>query len=223
MDLYRIYNRDGDLLYVGISYSAIVRQAQHKAAQPWWGDVARIDVQPLGNVPRAEAERIEREAIVTERPRHNKVHNGGTRHQRVTVPPAPRAVVDPSTAEGVRNAFLDVLDALGPYPITRDAIVEAIRDGVRSAVEGSDIAPASADGLYVLMWDQGRQGRIIRRVADGYLVQWFSWATGAPNGSGLVAVERLMADDVRWYEDHGEFLAAGERMMAETDRRELAR
>lgn len=92
MDLYRLYDEGGRLLYVGISYSAIVRQAGHRTDKGWWHEVARMTVQKLGDISRAEAERIEREAIVAEKPLHNKVHNrvlvpstsGGPRRKTIT-------------------------------------------------------------------------------------------------------------------------------------------
>lgn len=72
--LYRLFDADGTLLYVGISYSAISRYAQHKATQPWIGDVCRIEIE-THDVSRAEIEEIERAAIIAEKPKHNKQHN----------------------------------------------------------------------------------------------------------------------------------------------------
>lgn len=72
--LYRLYDADGTLLYIGISYSAISRYAQHKATQPWIGDVCRIDIE-THDVSRAEILEIERRAIISEKPLHNRAHN----------------------------------------------------------------------------------------------------------------------------------------------------
>lgn len=72
--LYRLYDADGRLLYIGISYSAIARYAQHKADKPWIGDVCRIDIE-THEVSRAEILEIERQAIISERPQHNVVHS----------------------------------------------------------------------------------------------------------------------------------------------------
>lgn len=74
-DLYRFYDTDHRLLYVGISLNAAQRASQHKAEKSWWSDVRRMEVQPLGFVTRSEAERLEREAIRNERPLHNITHN----------------------------------------------------------------------------------------------------------------------------------------------------
>jgi len=70
--LYRLYDADGTLLYIGISYSAIARYAQHKATQPWIGDVCRIEIE-THDVSRAEILEIERRAIADEQPKHNKI------------------------------------------------------------------------------------------------------------------------------------------------------
>ena len=37
----RLYDTDGHLLYVGITFSPAGRMAHHAANQEWWGDVAR--------------------------------------------------------------------------------------------------------------------------------------------------------------------------------------
>lgn len=70
--LYRHYDAAGRLLYVGISFSAITRTAQHAAYSPWWDDVARMDVERFSS--RAEAEAAEIVAIREERPLFNKRH-----------------------------------------------------------------------------------------------------------------------------------------------------
>jgi hypothetical protein len=75
MDLYRFYDADDALLYVGISLHAAVRASEHRRAKPWWPFVARMEVEHLGEVTRVEAERHERSVILAERPRYNLAHN----------------------------------------------------------------------------------------------------------------------------------------------------
>ena len=77
MDLYRFYDAEGVLLYIGISLNAASRAAQHRGDKSWWGEVARMSVEHY-EVTRPEMEAIERNAIIVERPRHNVVHNTGT-------------------------------------------------------------------------------------------------------------------------------------------------
>ncbi|MFE7169322.1 GIY-YIG nuclease family protein [Streptomyces sp. NPDC057616] len=68
--LYRLYGLEG-LLYVGISVAPLTRVRTHLREQPWGPGVIgiRIDYPP-------DAEAAEREAVFTERPRHNIVFNG---------------------------------------------------------------------------------------------------------------------------------------------------
>lgn len=73
-DLYRFYDADDVLLYVGISLSAITRANQHRVEKEWWSSVARMDVEHIDG-DRAAAELAEREAIKAERPIHNVIHN----------------------------------------------------------------------------------------------------------------------------------------------------
>lgn len=70
--LYRLYDADGRLLYIGISYSAIARFAQHKDRQPWIGDVCRIEIE-THDISRTEIEQMEADAIRSENPLHNIV------------------------------------------------------------------------------------------------------------------------------------------------------
>lgn len=74
-DLYRFYDANDVLLYVGISLNAAQRASQHKQEKAWWGDVDRMVVDHLGVITRAEAERTERDVIAAERPIHNITHN----------------------------------------------------------------------------------------------------------------------------------------------------
>jgi hypothetical protein len=70
--LYRHFDKDGDLLYVGISLSAVDRSKQHRNGSDWWPEVASITVENFAS--RSAAERAERKAIANERPIHNTMH-----------------------------------------------------------------------------------------------------------------------------------------------------
>jgi predicted GIY-YIG superfamily endonuclease len=83
--LYRLFDADGALLYIGISYSAIARYAQHKADKPWIGDVCTITIE-THDVSRSEIEAMEATAIRCERPRYNVVHARGVVQSRTTAP-----------------------------------------------------------------------------------------------------------------------------------------
>ena len=87
-DLYRLRSASGELLYIGISYSAIARFAQHRESQPWIDDVASIEITHV-DATRSELAEIERAAIRSEHPRHNVVHN---RSRVSALPETPAAV-----------------------------------------------------------------------------------------------------------------------------------
>lgn len=70
--LYRHFDADGRLLYVGISRSVTARLTQHSES-PWDHLIARIEVERFPT--REEAEAAERAAIRSERPIHNRTHN----------------------------------------------------------------------------------------------------------------------------------------------------
>lgn len=81
-DLYRFFDAAGDLLYVGISVSAIQRASEHRADKGWWHEVASMTVEKVPG-DRAAALEAERLAILNEGPRYNVVHNqGGAPNQR---------------------------------------------------------------------------------------------------------------------------------------------
>jgi hypothetical protein len=63
--LYRHYDREGALLYVGISLSAVGRLA----VSDWFKDIVRIEIESFPN--RRAAIIAESKAIATEHPKHN--------------------------------------------------------------------------------------------------------------------------------------------------------
>lgn len=78
--LYRVYDAQDRLLYVGISSNWFGRVAQHAHDKDWWGDVATIKVQAFED--RVEAIAAEIQAIRAEHPLHN------TQHRRIEWVPA---------------------------------------------------------------------------------------------------------------------------------------
>lgn len=71
--LYRHYNEMGELLYVGISLSAINRLSQHKTSG-WFIEIAKVDIEQFET--RMLALNAEETAIKKEKPKYNKIHNG---------------------------------------------------------------------------------------------------------------------------------------------------
>lgn len=69
--VYRLYDKGGSLLYVGISNQPSVRWQQHANEKPWWPDVSRKEVAWYGDRPLAAIE--EMRAVVQESPRYNVI------------------------------------------------------------------------------------------------------------------------------------------------------
>lgn len=69
--LYRIWDADGALLYVGISTNPDMRMYKHKRHQPWWSEVDGVSYEWFPN--RESAQGAERSAIHHENPTHNVV------------------------------------------------------------------------------------------------------------------------------------------------------
>lgn len=95
--VYRLFDKDGTLLYVGITCKPPRRFSQHKTQKPWWPDVIRKDVEWMeswGDAARAEEDAIRQEIPLwnISRPLHCAplVHRGPAR-ERVPTSPEPTA------------------------------------------------------------------------------------------------------------------------------------
>jgi len=67
--LYRHFDKDGILLYVGISLSALNRLGQHKDHSHWFDTISRVEIENFNT--REEALVAESLAIFNEKPTHN--------------------------------------------------------------------------------------------------------------------------------------------------------
>lgn len=67
--LYRFYDEDGALLYVGVTSSLGRRWSAHGSTKPWWPDVARATIDFYASAIPMFAD--ERAAIENEHPKHN--------------------------------------------------------------------------------------------------------------------------------------------------------
>ena len=68
--LYRHFDKDGQLLYVGISLSHVARLSQHRDGSPWYEDIAHVTIE--WHKTRVDAELAETTAIGREAPKYNK-------------------------------------------------------------------------------------------------------------------------------------------------------
>jgi predicted GIY-YIG superfamily endonuclease len=67
--LYRHFDKEGQLLYIGISLSTIKRLSQHAAGSIWFDQIAKVTIEHFET--REEVLKAEHVAISTENPLHN--------------------------------------------------------------------------------------------------------------------------------------------------------
>jgi predicted GIY-YIG superfamily endonuclease len=102
-DLYRWFDKDDNLLYVGISFNAYNRAKGHKQEAEWWADATMMTIEKFAN--RELAYEAEIRAIQTENPKHNK-----QRYFKWTKKLAPVSLVDifnKAIADGLTKEQMD--------------------------------------------------------------------------------------------------------------------
>lgn len=68
--LYRHFDADGSLLWVGVTANPFLRLAGHMSTSDWRDSVARVEIERFDS--RGAAEAAETQAILSERPRFNR-------------------------------------------------------------------------------------------------------------------------------------------------------
>lgn len=116
--LYRHYDADGVLLYVGITNDPGKRWNQHRGDKAWWEEVKLTRLEHFASRPEVLA--AEKRAISDERPRWNIANNAGGRAywQRV---------------EDAVQSFVEDLPIL--YPILLEGLTEGCRKAYVAAFE----------------------------------------------------------------------------------------
>lgn len=71
-ELYRYFDKDSNLLYVGISKNAIARQSQHQGSSHWYNKATSSTIERFKS--RDDALSAEKKAIKNENPIHNVIH-----------------------------------------------------------------------------------------------------------------------------------------------------
>jgi hypothetical protein len=72
--LYRHYNSDGDLLYVGVTNHVVTRTSRHFQKASWAAEIFKIVIEPFET--REASLSAEVVAVKTEYPQHNRTWNG---------------------------------------------------------------------------------------------------------------------------------------------------
>ena len=130
--LYRHYSKDDELLYIGISLSAINRLKQHEQHSTWFDDIARVEVEHFDT--RSEARAAERAAIKSEKPKYNK-------HHTKEDPPKKETRFQKAAAEMARRRLVDRIVSFEPfYKIEEAARVLGVSTvGLKKKILGGEI------------------------------------------------------------------------------------
>jgi predicted GIY-YIG superfamily endonuclease len=122
--LYRLFNAEGALLYIGISFDPAHRAHSHSGDKPWWNEVA--DRQEVWFENRRAAEDAERTAIVAESPRYNRAWVPDPNRAPLPPKPGPKPPMDPA----LRAELVAAADALRAAPVLmREVIFKAATRG----------------------------------------------------------------------------------------------
>lgn len=130
--LYRHFNKDGELLYVGISNNHINRLNQHKSASSWFEDISRVEIEHFET--RGEALNAETKAIQEEKPKHNIAKRA--RNTRVSQEPDvdleiyTSSVGDELIKATVNIAYLYRTDELKKFGLKKNHAEKLIDNGV---------------------------------------------------------------------------------------------
>lgn len=73
--MYRIFDKDGELLYIGMSTNPTRRLMEHSSRAPWYAQFANMIVSKKRYSTFCGAIWAEAKAIKKESPKYNKVHN----------------------------------------------------------------------------------------------------------------------------------------------------
>ena len=94
--LYRHFDKDGKLLYIGTSISVMSRTSHHHKISPWFNKITSITIERFPG--RYDAARAEKKAILEEFPVYNKMFNIGNSRLRLvekTLPSLARELFTP--------------------------------------------------------------------------------------------------------------------------------
>ena len=155
--LYRHFDADGVLLYVGISANAMQRLAGHGSQSSWASRIARVEIE---NWPtREEALLAEQEAISAEGPLFNRIHRAPLTYTEIG-----RRMNEINGGRAGAGSVRKWLLGIRPIIVENAVLLEMVTDGynraadaypwlaeyqVRPESEGAPAAPLSPIGAFV--------------------------------------------------------------------------
>lgn len=175
--LYRFFDADGALLYVGITKNGAQRWHEHSKSKEWWGRVASTTVEHYDT--RAAALDAERAAIVAERPLFNVVHNVTHKGEHLVERGTPDTI--PSFDNwwmpgALRLAYIDAMKAIDALihlwqREVDDDVLHPIVDGIVS-LEISDMCSDCDEVLPPLMVLSGGEARYSCKCGNTWRCWW---------------------------------------------------
>lgn len=167
--LYRHFDARGNLLYVGISLSAVSRLGEHKAVSHWFDEIATVTVQPYPTREAAlEAERL---AIANENPAHN------IKGKKVEKP-TPVTPADQAGAELLRRVVsyqpVYSLEEVGQLMHMPTAYIKRL---VEAGEIGSISLPPLRKGNH---WKSGTPLPMRKRITGWQLIEYIEHLNGKP-------------------------------------------
>jgi predicted GIY-YIG superfamily endonuclease len=181
--LYRLYDKDSRLLYVGISKSALARYAQHAAEKSWIGEVARVHVETY-LCTRQEILARELRVIQEERPAYNIAGLPGQKKPRVLAKTAQplanakfNATVAVLVAEYLREAEKELRTALGGTSQEFANLVAAARP-LLAVLRDRDLGTLTCRDLDAVRTYIAKSGNVYRQQVNALMrdvVEVFRW------------------------------------------------
>lgn len=126
--LYRLYDAEGSLLYIGITYDLSKRWTSHSYEKTWWHLVTRKEHQWFED--RTQAEEAEKAAVAAEHPRYDATHRlgaGAKKYPRVDYSDPEEEIV----LEQIRSDILAGSFPEGRSLPRRAALAERYRTSIR--------------------------------------------------------------------------------------------
>lgn len=153
--LYRLFDHNDQLLYVGIAFDPHVRCYHHKTHKPWWPEVARREVEWHDN--RRAAEAAELAAIAAEKPRYNI--SGVPDPMRIPAPPlAPKPRPSGVLAESLKKAARAQRRAAAARERHRESLAELFQ----KARDEENLGPADLARLVNYLYTPDHISRITK-------------------------------------------------------------
>jgi excisionase family DNA binding protein len=112
--VYRIFDADDVLLYVGMSVSPETRFADHRTCKAWMRQAYRYEIAWFAT--RADAEEEEQRAIAQERPLHNTVHMPRPMRPVALSAPGTYTMTEMAKRFGVSKATIRTAVRAGDFP-----------------------------------------------------------------------------------------------------------